>query len=182
MSPNSLSGINQSKRDYLRDMNVFVLDNSLRESTVAQPLGHTLKDKYKILKQIKACNFQDVIVAAFGSGRRVDDAFCEDLDKAFDGKDAPQHTYAFSEVTDSITKDGEMVFGHEHIPTGLKKMKKYGISNAIIEIDVAYDGYDWEDKFPVADVVQVVAFLCKWTLNHLPPFGKECEKRNMVNL
>ncbi len=120
-----------------------------------------MNDKYKILKQIKACNFQDVIVASFGSDRRVDDAFCEGLDKAFDGKDTPQHTYAFSEVTDSITKDGEMVFGEDHIPTGLKKMKKYGIANALIEIDVADDGYGWEDKFRVAKEVEVVAFLCK---------------------
>lgn len=183
MSPNSLSGINQSKRDYLRNMNVFVLDNSLRESQVAQPLGHTLKDKYKILEQIKACKFQDVIVAAFGSNRRVDDAFCEDLEKAFEGTDAPQHTYAFTEVTDSITKDGEMVFGKDHIPTGLKKMKKYGIANALIEIDVSYDGYDWEGRFPVAKVVEVVGFLCKWTLQNLPLSGEEGEKkRNMVNL
>ena len=168
--------INQTKREHLRDMKVFVLDNSLRESTVAQPAGHTLNDKYKILEQIKACGFQDVIVGAFGSDRRVDDAFCENLKEAFSGADAPSRTYAFSEVSEKFI-DGKMMFGEECIPTGLQKMKKYGINNAIIEIDLDTTYIDWDGNFCAKDAVDGIGFLTKWALSNLQ---QNC--RNFVNL
>ena len=143
-------GINQTKRAKLRDMKVFVLDNSLRESTVAQPAGHTLDDKYRILEEIKKCGFQDVLVAAFGGDRRVDDAFCENLKAAFSGENAPKRTYAFTEVTDKVI-NGEMTFGDDFIPTGLQRMKKYGIEIALINASIfGRVGRRWKAGKPVS--------------------------------
>ena len=39
-------------RKSLRTMELFVLDNSLRESTVGQLRGHTIDNKWKIYEQV----------------------------------------------------------------------------------------------------------------------------------
>ena len=39
----------------LRDLDLFVLDNSIRESTVALLRGHTLQNKHDIYKQVINC-------------------------------------------------------------------------------------------------------------------------------
>ena len=40
------------KRQKLRNFELFVLDNSLRESTVGQLRGHTLENKWKIYEEV----------------------------------------------------------------------------------------------------------------------------------
>ena len=42
----------KDKRKALRQMELFVLDNSLRESTVGQLRGHTIDNKWKIYEQV----------------------------------------------------------------------------------------------------------------------------------
>ena len=42
----------KDKRKALRQMELFVLDNSLRESTVGQLRGHTIENKWKIYGQV----------------------------------------------------------------------------------------------------------------------------------
>ena len=37
----------------LKNMELFVLDNSLRESTVGQLRGHTIDNKWKIYEQVR---------------------------------------------------------------------------------------------------------------------------------
>ena len=41
----------------LKEMELFVLDNSLRESTVAQLRGHTLENKWKIYEEVSLVVF-----------------------------------------------------------------------------------------------------------------------------
>ena len=45
--------IAEQKQEILRDKKLFVLDNSLRESTVGQLRGHTIANKWKIYEQVK---------------------------------------------------------------------------------------------------------------------------------
>ena len=45
----------KEKRKALKEMELFVLDNSLRESTVGQLRGHTLENKWKIYEQVNFC-------------------------------------------------------------------------------------------------------------------------------
>ena len=50
----------KDKRKALRQMELFVLDNSLRESTVGQLRGHTIENKWKIYEQVINQYFIDV--------------------------------------------------------------------------------------------------------------------------
>lgn len=169
-------GVNRSKRAKLRNVKVMVLDNSLRESTVGQVVGHSLEDKTKILDSVESCGFKHQIVAAFSSQRRVDDAFCENV-MARGGDMATR--YAFTEDTDSVV-NGKMMFGPDHIPIGLQKMKTYGIPNAVIEIDLADKSVDWDGDFPLAKCMDMFQYLLTWSNDNLPSFGES--RLNMVNL
>ena len=42
-----------SKRKALKKLDLFVLDNSLRETTVGQLRGHTLENKWKIYNEVR---------------------------------------------------------------------------------------------------------------------------------
>ena len=84
------------KYNRLRDMDLFVLDNSLRESTVGQLRGHTLEDKWQVFDEVKRCGFTDIIVASFSHMTRVDDVFVKKLVER--GEDR-KGLYAFSEIT-----------------------------------------------------------------------------------
>ena len=46
---------------------LFILDNSLRETTVGTPRGHTLEEKHKIVDAIVESGLEEVILGAFGS-------------------------------------------------------------------------------------------------------------------
>ena len=48
------SNVNEEslKRKRLKDLDVIVLDNSIRESTVGQLRGHTLANKWKIFDEV----------------------------------------------------------------------------------------------------------------------------------
>jgi hypothetical protein len=45
--------IAERKQEILREKKLFVLDNSLRESTVGQLRGHTIENKWKIYEEVK---------------------------------------------------------------------------------------------------------------------------------
>lgn len=42
----------EERTERLRNMDLFVLDNSMRETTVGQLRGHTLEDKYAIYEEV----------------------------------------------------------------------------------------------------------------------------------
>ena len=52
----------KEKRKNLKEMDLFVLDNSLRESTVGQLRGHTIEDKWEIYEQVHL-SFSDLRTA-----------------------------------------------------------------------------------------------------------------------
>ena len=86
-----------TKRDILQDLDLIVLDNSIRESTVGQLRGHTLQNKWKIYDEVKRCGFQYKVVAAFSHMTRVDDVFIQEL--IAEGED-PEDLFAFTEAFD----------------------------------------------------------------------------------
>lgn len=61
------------------NLDLFVLDNSLRESTVGALRGHTLENKWSILEEVKKCGFKNIIISAFSHAPRVDDTFVKQL-------------------------------------------------------------------------------------------------------
>lgn len=114
------------KQRNLRDLDMFVLDNSLRETTVAQLLGHTPENKWSILEEVKKCGFENIIVAGFSHLPRVDDTFAKMLCE----KETDMSNYfAFTEIGEGHLK--------EEFPAGLKKMQKYNIQNPIIELNLS---------------------------------------------
>ena len=44
--------------DRYKDLDLVVLDNSVRESTIGQLKGHTTEDKFKIFEEAAKCGFQ----------------------------------------------------------------------------------------------------------------------------
>ena len=85
------------KYNVLRDLDIFVLDNSIRESTVGQLRAHTLEAKWQIYEEVKKCGFKNTIVASFSHMTRVDDVFIKQLVER--GEDRTG-LFAFSEITE----------------------------------------------------------------------------------
>ena len=48
--------------DRLKDLDLVVVDNSVRESTVGQLRGHTADDKCKIFQETTKCGFKVCVV------------------------------------------------------------------------------------------------------------------------
>ena len=86
-----------AKYERLQNLDLFVLDNSIPESTVGQLRGHTVEDKWAIYNEVKKMKFKDVIVASFSHMTRVDDVFIRELVEK--GEDRST-LWAFSEVTE----------------------------------------------------------------------------------
>ena len=148
------------KRHALRDLDFFMLDNSIRESTVGQLRGHTVENKMKIYEEVKKCGFKHIVVAAFSHMTRVDDVFVKQL---MDQGEDPDTMYSFSEVTESV-KDG--VLDTETIPVALSKMKSLNLRNPIFEIDLVDKNVDW-NKFTVDKLCQLLLRRINWTYENL---------------
>jgi len=148
-----ISDIKSQRRERLKNLDLFVLDNSIRESTVGQIRSHTLRNKILILEQVKKAGIKDIIIASFANMIRVDDNFARYLKAR--GDDFTYY-YSFSEVTEGIM-DGRC--NTETVPVGLRKNEGFGIPNTIFEVDLANDAIDWEGKFTKDDMCQL---LYKW--------------------
>ena len=122
---------NQSRTETLQNLDLLVLDNSIRESTVGQLRGHTLDSKMKIFNEVKKCGFKYVIVAAFSHMTRVDDNFVMQL---YEQKYDMSNFFCFSEA---FVKSKEGFIDTDKIPIALKKMVKFKLINPILEIDLA---------------------------------------------
>lgn len=150
-----------AKRNILKRLDCFVLDNSLRESTVGQVRGHTLDNKMAIFDEVKKCGFKHIIVAAFSHMTRVDDYFLEALMKR--GEDMGSF-YAFSDLVCYPVTDG--VPDTETIPVGIAKMDKFNLRNPIFEIDLADSNVDY-NKFTMEKICDVLMKRIQWTFDNL---------------
>ena len=156
-----------AKQAILRELDCFVLDNSLRESTVGQIKGHTLADKWKIFKEVKKCGFQNIAVAAFSDEERVDDEFVKQL---FEKGEDMTKLHAFCNFIGGVNEDGTIIA--ETVPTTLLKMKELKLRNPIIEIDLADQRIDWTKKLIVEELCQLLLERIKWSKQHLCPNSK----------
>ena len=153
--------VNSKRRKILQDLDLFVLDNSIRESTVGQLRSHTLQNKLDIFEQVKKVGIEDVVVASFSHMTRVDDDFVQHLKD--NGEDFT-HFYSFSEITEGI-KDGQC--NTETIPVSLQKNRDFGIPNTIFEFDLASENIEWETKFMVDDMCQLIQKWLKWVHDNI---------------
>lgn len=144
------------KLDRLKNLDLFCLDNSIRESTVGQLRSHTLENKIAIFEEVKKCGIKDMIVASFAHMTRVDDDFVQHL---IDTGEDFSNFYSFSEVSE-VLKDG--VYDTEKIPIGLLKNKKYGLRHTFFEMDLANKDCDWGGKWTVEAHCQMLLRLFRW--------------------
>lgn len=159
----------------LRKVPFLVMDNSLRESTVAALAGHTPDDKWEILKHVEACGFKHIILGAMSStAYRVDDLFAQQV------RDSPDFEakykgvfYAFTEVSDGCTADG---IWDAAVPVSLHKMKEYGIFNPIIEVDLGADGVKYESF----DQLAMMRDRLRWVVDNLGT--PDCKPRICLNM
>ena len=159
----------KKKRARLKDLDLIVLDNSLRESTVGQLRGHTLENKRKIYDEVRKCGFQFKIVAAYSHMPRVDDSLVAEIVRACEeGKEDLGNLFAFSEFFESVSQG---IPDTKTIPVGLRKMQEQGLINPIIEIDLAIKSMNWE-KFTTKDMCLLLTERFKWSRKYLSPDAK----------
>jgi hypothetical protein len=127
----------QRRQDRLRTFRFFVLDNSLRETTVAATRGHTLADKRRIMELVRGCGpgMADTIVGTFWGTHQVDDVFASEAVQ----QHGPAHLFAFSEVSDRVIGG----IPDETLPLGMSKCHRYGIEHIIIECDINCKQTNW---------------------------------------
>ena len=157
-------------RERLKELDLFVLDYSIRESTVHKIAGHTVNDKWKIYNEVKKCGFKYVVVAAFSHMTRVDDSFVGEL--VTNGEDV-DNFFAFTEIIESI-KDG--IPDVAAIPVGLKKMAMLGLVNPILEVDLASSSIEWE-RFTVQNMCHLLRERIQWIRRNL-----SADANIMINL
>ena len=133
--------------DRLKNLDLFVLDNSLRETTVGALHAHTMENKRKIYDEIKKCGFKYFIVESFNSQTRLGDLFLQQLIK--EGEDL-RNAFCFSDLWDTISNG---VPTHD-VSIGMRKCKKYGMHNIILEIDLNYYKIDYVNKFTMKKAIQ----------------------------
>ena len=164
----------KKKRARLKDLDLIVLDNSLRESTVGQLRGHTLENKRKIYDEVRKCGFQFKIVAAYSHMPRVDDSWVAEIVRdCEEGKEDLGNLFAFSEFFESVSQG---IPDTKTIPVGLRKMQEQGLINPIIEIDLAIKSINWE-KFTMDDIFTLLTERFEWSRKNLSQDAKI-----MVNL
>lgn len=152
------------KLKYLSNLDFFILDNSIRESTVGQLRSHTIENKKQIYKHVKACGIQNMIVATFSHMQRVDDDFCIWLKET--GEDFSK-LFSFSEVFGGKIVDG--VPDTETIPVALAKNKKYGLYNVVFELDLADPNVAWGPKWTVQDMCELIQQRMFWVYDNMNP-------------
>ena len=152
---NKYTKLGEKKIQRLRDLDLFVLDNTMRETTVGTLRGHTLENKKLIYEEVKKCKFQYFVIESFNHENRVGDVLLRELIEK--GEDM-SNAVGFSEVWESIA---EKVPQDEPIPIGMRKCQEYGVKHVIFEIDLMYYKVDYE-TFNMTEVCKMVGNRIRW--------------------
>ena len=159
-------------RKRLKNLDLLVLDNSLRETTVAQLRSHTIENKWAIYNEVKRIGFKHIIVESFSHMTRLGDTFIRQLKEQ--GEDMSL-LYAFTELIEKVHNDDVEKYKDE-IPIGMLKCKDLGIKNTIIEVDLVYHTIDYT-KFNARKVCELFSHRLQWIRKNLSE-----DSRVFVNL
>lgn len=162
-----IEGVRVEKRERLKNLDFFCLDNSIRESTVGQIRSHTLQNKIEIFNEVKKCGIKDIIVASFHSMTRVDDDFVKHLKRT--GEDF-SNFYSFSEVSELGVVDG--IYETATLPSGLRKNKHFGLMNNFFECDLVDSACEWGTKYTVDDMCKLLKMRIDFVHDKISPKGK----------
>ena len=175
-----LRTVDVARRQRLRDMKVFVLDNSLREPTVAASMGHNLSDKQAIFDCVSDVGFDYIVVGALNHSTQVDDIFCEKVGASAQstgeasGKKMP-NLFSFSELVEGPHTNGVPCW--DRLPVGLEKSELYKIKNVVLECDLSDKSLDWDGAFSIEEWIRGVGIRCRWMKDNLGP-----ESLSFVNI
>lgn len=129
----------------LAEKDIFVLDNSIQESTSANNRGHSIADKQSILSAVKQCGISNSIVSSFEKLPLVtEDAWVANLQENNFFASTGGYCYGHSELFDSVDEMQWPVADAD--PIGLVKIKQYKIPNAVFSVDVMNGLVSWEDQ------------------------------------
>ena len=158
---NDLVAERNKKLDVLKNKELWIIDNSLRETTVASVRAHTVEKKRAIFEEIKKCGFKYYFVESFNAETRMGDLFLEELNAK---KEDLSGAFAFCEMWERI-EDG---LPQPDISIGLKKCKKFGIMNVMLEFDLVFHKIDYE-KFKIEMVCESIKTKLDWIRTNLSP-------------
>ena len=164
-----IEDVRVQKRERLKNLDFFCLDNSIRESTVGQLRSHTLQNKIDIYNEVQKCGIKDMIIASFATMARVDDDFVKYL-KAMN--EDFSNFYSFSELSAKGIVNG--TYEQERIPIGLRKNKQHGIVNTFFEVDLADSHCEWDTKFTIDDMCKLLKKRIDFVHNQISPNAKVC--------
>jgi len=142
------------KLERLKNMEVYILDNTMRETTVAALRAHTVENKRAIYDIIKECGFEHFIVESFNHSNRMGDIFLQEL---IDHGEDLSGAFCFSELWEKIDDK----IPQPDIPIGLTKCKQFGINNVVLEFDLMYYAIDY-DEFDMEDICEYFMDKVKW--------------------
>ena len=149
------------KLEVLKNMELFVIDNSLRETTVASIKAHTVESKRAIFEEVKKCGFKYYFIEAFNAETRMGDLFLEEL---IADKEDLSGAFAFCEMWERL-EDGIPL---PDIPVSFQKCKKFGIMNVMIEFDLMYHKVNYE-KFDMDKLCKYIKNKVYWIRANLSP-------------
>nr|QPL12219.1 ilborin D [Halisarca dujardinii] len=163
------------KRERLKNIEFFLLDNSIRESTVGQLRSHTLETKLEIYKHVLKAGAKHIIVATFAHMTRVDDDFCQWI---VDNNVDRSGFFSFTEVFDRIV-DG--AYDTETVPISMLKNQQYGVYNTIFEVNLANNEVEWDVKFTIKDLCQLVSKWIHWVHDNIERAKGADKPKNFLN-
>ena len=133
----------------LVNVDFFVLDNSLRETTVATLKGHTLENKKQILQALRTtgCQQKEIVLGMFGSMTNVDDALPEAWRSWGENMD-----FAWG-MTEAINARNKLFYEDLATP-GLDEIVQYQFCNVILDVDTCDPNVDY-------DLCDYSAFICR---------------------
>jgi len=125
------------KRKRLTEMEIFILDNSLRETTVAALRAHTVANKRAIYEEVKKAGIKYFIIESFSHETRIGDMFLKVL---LDENEDLSNAFAFADLWEKAVDK----VPQPDISIGLIKCKRFGIRNVILEMDLMYYKIDYD--------------------------------------
>ena len=149
----------EREKGNLSTVKCFVLDNSIRESTIGISRGHTLADKLAIAEAISGCGFREVVGGYFGTCRNVDDALPEAWVKNGGSLD---NLWGFAWYHNGLDEKGMPL---PDPCSGVVEMaQRHKIPNAIIEVEC----YAPSIPYGSFNLAEHVKEQIRWAMANLP--------------
>ena len=154
----------QSRLDRLKDMELFVLDNSLRETTVASIVSHTVQNKRDIYEEIQKCGFKYYFIESFTADQRIGELFLQEM--IDEGKDL-SGAFTFCDAWEKISSNN---VPEPDLSIGLIKCKKFGLQNVFLECDLSDFRIDYE-RFNMKKLCNYMKKKIDWVRSNLSEDG-----------